>query len=70
MIDRMAPEDMKGSYFGAAALAGFGFAVGPVVGGALLEYFGGGGLWWFMAVLMGIVALIYRKAGRMPSQQS
>ncbi len=70
MIDRMAPEDMKGSYFGAAALAGFGFAVGPIVGGALLEYFGGNGLWWFMAALMGIVALIYRKAGRMPAQQS
>lgn len=64
MIDRMAPEDMKGSYFGAAALAGFGFAAGPIVGGALLEYFGGGGLWWSMAALMACVALIYHKAGR------
>jgi len=64
MIDRMAPDDMKGSYFGAAALAGFGFAAGPIVGGALLEFFGGGGLWWSMAILMGLVALIYRRAGR------
>ena len=68
MIDRMAPEDMKGSYFGAAALAGFGFAMGPLIGGSLLEFTGGTGLWSAMAVLMVIVALLYRKAGRTPAR--
>ena len=67
LIDRMAPEDMKGSYFGAAALAGFGFAAGPIIGGALLEYFGGNGLWWSMAVLTIVVAMIYRQADRVKS---
>ena len=68
MIDRMAPEDMKGSYFGAAALAGFGFALGPIVGGAMLEFAGGTGLWWAMAVLMVLVAFLYRVAGRIPAR--
>ena len=68
MIDRMAPEDMKGSYFGAAALAGFGFALGPIVGGAMLEFAGGTGLWWAMAVLMILVAFLYRVAGRIPAR--
>ena len=67
LIDRMAPEDMKGSYFGAAALAGFGFAAGPIIGGALLEYFGGNSLWWSMAALTIVVAMIYRQADRVKS---
>ena len=65
LIDRMAPEGMKGSYFGAAALSGFGFALGPVVGGALLEFGGGDALWWSMAVLSVLVAVLYRIAGRL-----
>ncbi len=68
MIDRMAPDDMKSSYFGAAALAGFGFAMGPIVGGAMLEYAGGTGLWWLMAAIMVFVAFLYRKAGRIPAR--
>lgn len=64
MIDRLAPENMKGSYFGAAALAGFGFAAGPLVGGFLLDRTGVG-LWWAMAALMCVVAVIYLIAGRM-----
>lgn len=64
MIDRLAPEGMKGSYFGAAALAGFGFAAGPLVGGFLLDTVGVG-LWWAMGALMCVVAVIYQIAGRM-----
>ncbi|MDG2341380.1 MAG: MFS transporter [Paracoccaceae bacterium] len=62
MIDRMAPEDMKGSYFGAAALAGFGFAAGPIVGGLLLEHAGGAALWWSMVGVTLLVAAMYRLA--------
>jgi MFS family permease len=40
-MDRVAPAGMKGSYFGAAALAGLGTGFGPFVGGVLLEYAGG-----------------------------
>lgn len=62
MIDRMAPEDMKGSYFGAASLAGFGFAAGPIVGGFLLEHAGGAALWWAMVGVTLLVAALYRLA--------
>ena len=39
--DRMAPAHLRGSYFGAISLSGLGFAAGPFVGGALLQYLGG-----------------------------
>ncbi len=66
IVDRMAPEDMKGSYFGASSLAGFGFAVGPLVGGSLLHIGGGAALWWTMAALCVLVAWLYHlaEAGR------
>ena len=39
--DRMAPGHLKGSYFGAIMLSNLGFAVGPPLGGAMLQYLGG-----------------------------
>ena len=39
--DRMAPEHLKGSYFGAINLSNLGFAVGPLLGGLMLQYLGG-----------------------------
>jgi len=65
LIDRMAPTGMKGAYFGAAALSGFGFALGSVVGGSLLRFLGGPGLWWGMAALTLVVAWLYWRAGRL-----
>ena len=65
LIDRLAPDEMKGSYFGAAAMAGFGFVAGPLVGGWLLHLGGGACLWWGMAILCGVVALLYRGAERL-----
>ena len=62
LIDRLAPADMKGSYFGASSLGGFGFVLGPVVGGALLEHAGGAGLWSGMALLALGAAVLYRGA--------
>lgn len=40
-VDRMAPPDMKGSYFGAAGLSGLGFGLGPFAGGFMLQHMGG-----------------------------
>ncbi len=37
-IDRMAPEHLRGSYFGAAALYSLGFAFAPLVGGLMIEH--------------------------------
>lgn len=65
LIDRMAPDGMKGSYFGAAALAGFGFALGPLIGWTLLKLGGGQLLWWSMAAAAAFVAVLYPISGRM-----
>lgn len=39
-IDRLAPAHLRGSYFGAAALCALGFAIGPALGGVMIEWFG------------------------------
>jgi len=36
-IDRMAPQHLRGSYFGAAALYSLGFAIAPLLGGVVIE---------------------------------
>lgn len=63
LIDRMAPEHLKGSYFGAAGFANFGWACAPVLGGLLLHELGGLSLWIVMA-LLNIVALVIFIRGR------
>lgn len=50
-IDRMAPKHLKGSYFGIAGVAEFGFAGAPLLGGYLLYQFGGVTMWLTMAAL-------------------
>lgn len=64
-IDRMAPSHLKGSYFGAAALAGFGFSLGPLVGGILLGVFQSGIIWWFFGVTQIGVIILYLRAVNM-----
>ncbi|WP_428241702.1 MDR family MFS transporter [Gynuella sp.] len=61
-IDRLAPAHLKGSYFGAAGLYGYGYALGPIVGGFLLQYYGGQVLWgtMFLLVMLALV-LVYRS---------
>ncbi|WP_159737371.1 MDR family MFS transporter [Vibrio atypicus] len=39
-IDRLAPAHLRGSYFGATALYSLGFAIGPALGGVVVEWFG------------------------------
>ncbi len=71
IIDRMAPDQLKGSYVGAASLASMGFVSAPVVGGFLLHQFGGFTLWLSMAALALVVASLYAMAAkiRQPMQQ-
>lgn len=59
LIDRMAPEHLKGSYFGAAGLNAFGVAAAPLIGGYLLQGYGGQTLWLVMAVLSLLVGVLF-----------
>ena len=60
LIDEMAPPHLKGSYFGASALAGLGWALAPLVGGWLLQVWGGPALF---AVMAGICVLVFALYG-------
>ena len=62
LIDRMAPEHLKGSYFGASGLNSFGVAAAPLVGGYLLQDYGGQVLWLFMAFTSAMVGLLFYLA--------
>ena len=63
-VDRMAPSHLKGSYFGASALGGLGFAVGPLVGGFLLQFVGGPQTFGITALLTGLGGLSYWNSSR------
>lgn len=39
-VDQLAPEELKGTYFGAMGFSKLGFVFGPTLGGSLLSYFG------------------------------
>lgn len=70
IVDRMAPEHLKGSYFGAAALSAFGFSLAPLLGGYLLHQFGGVVLWISMACLSALVGALFFLAERLRSTKS
>lgn len=68
-VDRLAPPDMKGSYFGAAGLSAIGFGLGPFAGGFLLEHLGGPITFWLTAlstVLCGVFYWLASKHAHVP----
>jgi len=56
-IDRLAPAHLRGAYFGAASFYSLGFAIAPLVGGFVLDHFGG--FWLFMVASMLCFVVIY-----------
>lgn len=65
-IDRLAPDHLRGAYFGAASIYELGFAIAPLGGGIILDHFGG--YWLFMAgaVLSLFVMYLYSILDRFP----
>jgi MFS family permease len=63
--DRMAPEHLKGSYFGAITLSNLGFAAGPVLGGVMLQYLGGPITFVLTALITLVGGASYWQSGRM-----
>ncbi|MBH2760536.1 MFS transporter [Serratia ureilytica] len=58
LLDRLAPAHYRGAYLGASTLVMLGLSLGRIIGGALLEWWGGnvflvmGGVCFFIAFLM------------------
>lgn len=65
IVDRLAPEHLKGAYFGASSLSSFGFVFAPLFGGFLLHQFGGMALWLTMTTLTLFVAVLYYQANKL-----
>ncbi|MGL6051296.1 MAG: MFS transporter, partial [Aeromonas salmonicida] len=66
LIDQMSPPHLKGSYFGAGALAGLGGAIGAVLGGWIIEQWSGQWLYILMTLLCVLTFLLYEWGARIP----
>ncbi|WP_081848003.1 MFS transporter [Microbulbifer sp. HZ11] len=64
-IDRMAPANLRGSYFGATSLYAFGWSSAPLVGGFTIQFLGGQVLFLGTFLLCLLVMLLYVYAGRL-----
>lgn len=53
-VDDIAPLHLKGAYFGALAFRELGLALGPILGGVALEFFGG----QILFLMIGMLSLI------------
>ncbi|WP_438862867.1 MDR family MFS transporter [Neptunicella sp.] len=58
-VDRLAPNHMKGAYFGAASLFSLGFAFAPYIGGLILKRWDGPTLFYSNLLLCLAVLLLY-----------
>lgn len=59
-IDRLAPAHLRGAYFGAASFYSLGFAIAPLLGGLVLDHFGGFWLFLIASLLCFVVIYLYR----------
>lgn len=65
-IDRLAPDHLRGAYFGAASFYEFGFAIAPLGGGIILDQLGGPWLFFIAAALTLIVIYLYNILDNLP----
>ncbi len=65
-IDRLAPDHLRGAYFGAASFYEFGYAIAPLGGGIILDQLGGPWLFFIAAALTLIVMYLYSILDKMP----
>ncbi|MFD2369275.1 MDR family MFS transporter [Brevibacillus sp. GCM10020057] len=63
LIDRMAPEGMRGSYYGAKSFSNAGQFIGPWMGGILLAAYGGTTLFLVVAAFS-MVSSVFQWAGQ------
>ena len=58
-VDRIAPQNLRGAYFGATAFYDLGFALAPIGGGIILDLYGGTWLFLFCTAIAFIVLVLY-----------
>jgi MFS family permease len=51
-IDRIAPEELRGTYFGAAQFRSIGHSAGPMLGGWILSQFNGHLLFFIVGIIV------------------
>lgn len=61
LIERLAPDKMKGAYLGSLNMGFAGVILGPIIGGVILQQLSGQFLFLACSILMVFVALIYLK---------
>ena len=59
-VDRLAPDHLKGAYFGASSLYMFGLVLAPYIGGVLLSMLGRSALFITMALLCCVIFMCYK----------
>ena len=65
-IDRIAPQHLRGAYFGAASFYEFGYAAAPLGGGLILDYLNGTWVYSIGALLIIAVMYLYLILERLP----
>jgi MFS family permease len=61
--DQIAPEHLKGTYFGASNLYALGYGMGPLLGGFMIMSNFGNTLWWTAAGVCSLALLVYTRSG-------
>ncbi len=62
LIDRIAPDHMRGTYFGASGLGAIGVSLSPFVGGIVLQFAGGPALFMSTAGVLLVSAWLYYRS--------
>jgi len=64
-VDQIAPEHLKGTYFGANNLYALGYGLGPLFGGFFITNNFGNKLWFLAAAVCMVALLIYARSGQL-----
>ncbi|WP_217597955.1 MFS transporter [Cohnella sp. GbtcB17] len=64
LLDKLAPEHLRGAYYGAQTFTNLGQFIGPWAGGWLLGEYGGRTMFAAMAVVVLLSSLVYRAGSR------
>ena len=65
-IDRLAPEYLRGAYFGAAWFYEFGYAIAPLGSGIIVDQLGGSWLFIITVALTSVVIYLYSVFDNLP----